>query len=44
MNGYVMISVIAWDIENLISPEKGPAILMEQYGDGVGLVVDLGEE
>ena len=44
MNGFVTNSVVAWDIENLISPEKGPAVLMEQYGDGVGLVVDLGEE
>ena len=44
MNGYPMSSVVAWDIDNLMSPEKGPAILMERYGDGVGIVVDLGEE
>ncbi|GEM_PF-4916646 len=44
MVAYPMSSIRAWDIENIVHPENGSAILEETIGDGVGIVVDLGEE
>lgn len=44
MNDYPTSSVVAWNLEHLQHPENGPAILREKDGNGVGLVLDLGEE
>lgn len=44
MNGYPLSNVTAWNADNIIHPENGPAIFQEKMGDGVGIVVDLGEE
>jgi hypothetical protein len=44
MMAYPMSSIVAWNKENIVHPENGPAVFMERYGDGIGIVVDLGEE
>ncbi len=41
---YVLSGVIGWNVDNLLHPEKGPAVFQENVGNGVGVVVDLGEE
>jgi len=44
MNGYPTSSVVAWNPDNIVHPENGPAVFQENQGDGVGVVVDMGEE
>lgn len=41
---YVLSSVLARNSENIKDPSKGPVIFQENFGDGIGFVVDLGEE
>jgi len=41
---YVLSSVMVRNPENITDPSKGPVIFQENFGDGVGFVVDLGEE
>jgi hypothetical protein len=44
LKAYPMSSVVGWDTDNIVHPERGPAVFREKDGDGVGIVVDLGTE
>ena len=42
--GYPMSSIAAYNTRGITNPKKGRAVFIESAGDGVGIVVDLGEE
>lgn len=41
---FLLSSVTCWGRENITDPSKGPVVFRENMTDGIGFVVDLGEE
>jgi len=41
---YVGSSIVVWNADAITEPERGPVVLQENSSDGLGLVVDLGQE